>query len=227
MIPIPAVGLNVDMRNLRWSWPGYLTFGKSPKDEERKKGKKTTVDEQKSNSELGSKPVTGEETSLDALVAEGDTPCSDPLKEEGKVEVEVEVDTLSLADAMESENGHGGTSSTHSRTPSEAPPSPAARTIGPMSGDNAMPTAVRPPGPGAIFREGVDEMSHRPVSTGPLSPRSEEVPHPATSEPPPPPVTFSQTPVHLAPPGNPLRAIERRLYYLTVRHPSHTLFFKI
>ena len=224
-IPVPTVNLNVDMRNLKWNWPGYLTFGKNSKDKERQKGVKANVNEQKPGSEPESKPDAGGEgeASEDVLVAEGDTPCSDPPKEEEKVEVEVEVDTLSLADAMESENSRGGSSSAHSRAPSETPPSPTIRTIEPIPDDDATPTATQPPDPDAIL-QGVNEISQLPASTEPPSPGSEEGSHPVTSEPPPPPVMFSQTLVHLAPPGHPLRTTERRLYYLTVRHPPDTFF---
>lgn len=169
MIPIPAVGLNVDMRNLRWSWPGYLTFGKSPKDEERKKGKKATVDEQKSDSELGSKPVTGEETSLDALVAEGDTPCSDPLKEEGKVEVEVEVDTLSLADAMEFENGHGGTSSMHLRTRARHLHHPLPERLGPYRTMTQRPQRLNLPALAPFFEKKPTRCPIGPLPQAPFA----------------------------------------------------------
>ena len=135
---------------------------------ESKKGTKATVDEQKSDSGLGSKPVTGEEVSLDALVAEGDTPCSDPLKEEGKVEVEVEVDTLSLADAMESENGHGGTSSTHSRTPSEAPPSPLPERLGPYRTMTQRPQRLNLPVPAPFFEKEPTRCPIGPLPQAPL-----------------------------------------------------------
>ena len=219
-IPMPAVTLNVDVRNMKWNWPGYLTFGKNSKDKEKQKGGEAAVDEQKPDSELEPKPDTGGEgvASSDAPVAEGGVPSPGPLKEEEKVEVEVEVDTLSLADAMESEAGQGSGLNAHSPgdgTPNEAPPPLAVRAIGPTPDDDITPTAVRPPDPDPA-RQGDNEMSQRPPSTGSPSSSSEEELHPATSEPPPPLVTFSQTLVHLAPSGHPLRTTRRRLYYLTV-----------
>ena len=222
-IPMPAVGLNVDMRNLKWGWPGYLTFGKNSKDKEKHKNAKAVVDEQKPHSEPEPKPDAGEEggVSLSAPVAEGDTPGPNPPKGEEKVEVEVEVDTLSLADAIGSESGRGGSSNERSPdagTPSDTPPSPAARTVGPI--DDATPAAVQPPDPVPAFRGGANETPEQPTSTSPPSPSSEEELPPVVSESPPLPVTFSQTLAHLAPSGHPLQTTKRRLYYLTVRRSS-------
>ena len=225
-IPMPAVNLNVDVRNLRWSWPGYLTFGKNSKD--KPKITKAPVDVQKP--EL--KPETGGEggTPPDAPVVESNIPSSGPPKEEEKVEVEVEVDTVSLADAME-ENRHGEGSSKHSPaagTPSETPPQPAVGADGPNPDDGATPAAVPPVNPLPVFLEGLDGVSQEPASTTPPLPSPEEESLPTISEPPPPPVTLAQTFVHLAPPGHPLRTTKRRLYYLTVRFTVHVVFlFKI
>ena len=227
-IPMPAVTLNVDMRNLRWSWPGYLTFGKNTKDKEKRKSTKVPADEQKPDSKLEPKPDTGTEggTPSDAPVVEGENPSSDPPKEEEKVEVEVEVDTGSLADAME-ENRHGGSSSQHSPgagTPSESPPQPAVGTDGPPPDDDTTPAAVQSVDPVPVFPE-VDGVSQEPASTMPPSPSPVEEPLPIISEPPPPPVTLAQSLVHLAPPGHPLRTTKRKLYYLTVRRAFMCLFF--
>ena len=205
-IPMPAVNLNMDVRNLKWNWPGYLTFGKNSKDKEREKNGKVPGDEQ-------TKPDTdGGASSVDS-----DSPGADPPKEEEKLVVEVEVDTASLADAIGSENGRGGSSNEHSPgagTPSEAPSSPATRTI--------RPIAIQPTDPVTVLR-GVDETSQQPTSPGPPSP-SPEKELPPTISAPPPPVTFSQTTVHLAPPEHPLRTTKRRLYYLTVRRTSRVFF---
>lgn len=228
-IPMPAVTLNVDMRNMRWSWPGYLTFGKNSKDKEKRKNSKVPVDQQP-DPKLESKPdIGGEEVVLsDTPVTEGDIPNSEPPKEE-KVEVEVEVDTVSLADAME-ESGPGGSSNKHSPsacTPNEAPPPPVVGVVGPTLDENETPAMVQQTGPVPVFQEGVDEVSQEPDSISPpLSSPEEELP-PTISEPPPPIVEFSQTPVHLAPPGHPLRTTKRRLFYLTVRTISRRLFFRI
>jgi hypothetical protein len=223
-IPMPAVNLNMDMRNLKWNWPGYLTFGKNSKDKEKQKDVKVAGDEQKEpETELEPKPDTGGEgvASSGASVTDGDTPGSDPPKEEEKLVVEVEVDTASLADAMESENSRGGSSNGHSPgagTPSEALPLPATQTIGPLPDDDVTPTVVQPVDPVPLL-QGVDETSQQPTSIRSPSPIPEELP-PTISDPPPPPVTFSQTTVHLAPSEHPLRTTKRRLYYLTVRRPS-------
>ena len=225
-IPMPAVNLNMDVRNLKWNWPGYLTFGKNSKDKEKQKNAKVTGDEQKkSDTELESKPDTDGEGEASS-VTEGEVPGSDPQNEEEKLRLEVEVDTASLADAIESENIRGGSSNEHSpgvSTPSEAPPSPATRTIGPLSDDDATPTAVQPVDPVPVLR-GVDETSQQTSSTGRPSPSPKEELPPTVSEPPLPLVTFSQTPVHLAPLEHPLRTTKRRLYYLTVRRPSRAFF---
>lgn len=223
-IPMPAVNLNMDMRNLKWNWPGYLTFGKNSKDKGKQKNAKVAGDEQKKpDAELESKPDIGGERggSSSASVTDDDIPGSDLPKEEEKLVVEVEVDTASLADAMESENSRGGSSDEHSPgagTPSEAPPSPATRTIGPISDHDVTPIAVQLADPVTVLR-GVDETSQQPTSTRSPSPNLEEL-SPTISEPLPP-VTFSQTLVHLAPPEHPLRTTKRRLYYLTVRRPLH------
>ena len=220
-IPMPAVTLNVDVRNMRWSWPGYLTFGKNSKDKEKRKNSKVPVDQQKTDTKLEPKPDIGVEGGApsDTPVVEGDIPNSNPPKEEEKVEVEVEVDTLSLADAME-ESGPGGSSNQHSPgagTPNEAPPLPAVGTVGPTPDENPTPAVVRPTDPIPMFHDGVDEVSQEPDSISPpLSSPEEELP-PTISEPPPPLVEFSQTQVHLAPAIHPLRTTKRRLFYLTVR----------
>jgi len=227
-IPMPAVNLNMDVRNLKWNWPGYLTFGKNSKDKEKQKNAKVAGDEQnKPDTELESKSDTGGEAgaSSGASVTDSDIPGFDPPKEEEKPRVEVEVDTASLADAIESESIHGGSSNGHSPgagTPSEAPTSPATRTIVPISDDDVTPTAVQPVDPVPVLR-GFDETFQQPTSTRSPSPSLEELP-PTISELPPPPVTFSQTPVHLAPPEHRLRTTKRRLYYLTVRRPSRAFF---
>ena len=220
-IPMPAVTLNVDVRNMKWNWPGYLTFGKNSKDKEKQKGAEAVVDEQKSDSELEPKPDPRGEggTSSDVPLTEGDIPGSSPLKEGEKVEVEVEVDTLSLADAMESEAGHGRNSNAPSPgagAPSEIHPLLPVRVIGPLPDDDITPTAALPPDPDPVPREGDNETSQQPASTGSHSPSSVEELYPATSEPPPQLVAFSQTLVHLAPAEHPFRTTKRRLYYLTV-----------
>ena len=220
---MPAVSLNVDVRSLRWSWPGYLTFGKNSKEKEKRKNAKVPVEEQTPDP----KPDAGGEgvVSLDVSVAEGDGPGSDPPKEGEKVEVEVEVDTGSLADAME-ENGHGGSSNKHSpgvSTPNETPPPPTVRTVGSTPDDDATPTAVQPTDPVPVFQEGVDEVSEEPTSISPPSSSPEEELPPTVLEPLPPLIAFAQTPAHLAPPEHPLRTTKRRLYYLTVR-PDHRGF---
>ena len=225
-IPMPAVNLNVDVRNLKWSWPGYLTFGKNSKDKEKQKNASPVTDERNPDLKQEPKPDAGGEgrDPSGAPVADGDVPGSGPPKEEEKVGVEVEVDTVSLADAIESENIHRGSSNEHlpgTSTPSETPPSPATRTIVPD--DDATPTAVQQANPVPAPR-GVDEMSRQPTSASPPLPSPEELP-PTISEPPLPPITFSQTLVHLAPPGHPLRTTKRRLYYLTVCRPSRLCFF--
>ena len=227
-IPMPTVALNVDVRNMKWGWPGYLTFGKNSKDKEKQKGADTTADEQKPGSELGTKSDAGEEggASSDEAGVGGDVPGSDSSKEEEKVEVEVEVDASSLADAIESEGSHGRGSNAHSpgaSTPSESPPPLAVETIGPIPDHDVTPTAVRPPDPDPVSREEDNETSQQPPFTGSPSPGSEEL-RPATPEPAPPPATFSQTLVHLAPPGHPLQTTKRRLYYLTVRCPLRARF---
>ena len=227
-IPMPAVNLNMDVRNLKWNWPGYLTFGKNSKDKEREKSGKVSRDEQKKpDAELESKPDADGEGGASSV--DGDSPGADPPKEEEKLVVEVEVDTASLADAIGSENGRGGSSNEHSPgagTPSEAPSSPATRTIRPIP-DDVTPVAVQPADPVSVL-QGIYETSQQSTSTRPPSPSPEKELPPAISEPPspPPPVTLSQTTVHLAPLEHPLRTTKRRLYYLTVRRPSRVSFFK-
>jgi len=227
-IPMPAVNLNVDVRNLKWSWPGYLTFGKNSKDKEKQKNAKPVMDERNPNLQQESKPDAGGEgrDTSGTPVTDGDSPGSGPPKEEEKVGVEVEVDTVSLADAMESESAHRGNSDEHlpgTGTPSETPPSPATRTIGPVPDDDATPTAAQPANPVPAPR-GASDMSQQSTSTSPPSSSHEEGLLPTISEPPPPPITFSQTLVHLAPLGHPLRTTKRRLYYLTVRRPLRLCF---
>ena len=221
-IPMPAVNLNMDVRNLKWNWPGYLSFGKNSKDKEKQKKAKGGGGERTPGTEPESKSDTGEgETSSDTSVTYGDVSGSDPPNEGEKVGVEVEVDAVSLAEAMESENRLGGSSGEHSPgtgTPSEAPPSPAARTIRPISEEDATPTAVQPVD-AVPMPQRADEASHQPSPTRSPSTSPEELP-PNTSEPPPPPVALSQTPVHLAPPGLPLQTTKRKVYYLTVSHHS-------
>ncbi|KAF9777314.1 hypothetical protein BJ322DRAFT_1097135 [Thelephora terrestris] len=207
-IPMPAVHLNMDVRNLKWN----------SKDKEKQKNAKVVEDERKPDSELETKPDAGGErgTPLDAPVVGDDVPGSDPQKEEEKVEVEAEVDTVSLVDAMGSEISHGGSSNGHSPgsgTPGETPPSPATRTIAPPSEDDATPTAIQPVNPALDAQEGSNEASEEPTPTRPPSPNPVEMP-PAILEPTLPRVNFSQTLVHLAPLGHPLRTIKRRLYYL-------------
>ena len=224
-IPMPAVNLNMDVRNLKWNWPGYLTFGKNSKDKEKQKKLKGAGDEQEPDTEPESKSNTGGEgvDSPGAPVTD-DIPGSDSLKEEEKVEVGIEVDAVSLADAIESENIGGGSSNEHSPgicTPSEAPPSPATSTIGPIPDDSTTPTVVQPADPIPVSQE-IEETPQQSTSTDLPSLGPEELP-PTTSGPLPPPVTFSQTFVHLAPPEHPLRTTKRRLYYLTVRRPSRVL----
>ena len=222
-IPVPAVNLNMDMRNLKWGWPGYLTFGKNSKDKEKQKNAKATVDEPKPDSESETKPDGVEEgrTSSDTPVIGNGDPDPDPPEGGEKVGVGVEVDTASLADAMESENNHSGSSSEHSPgvcTPSEAPQSPTTGAIGPELEDDATPTAVQPSNHVPASQEEMKEIP-RQSTPGPPSPSPEELP-PAISEPPAPPVTFSQTMIYLAPPGRPLLTTKRRLYHLTVCRPS-------
>ena len=218
-IPMPAVNLNMDMRNLKWTWPGYLTFGKNSKDKGKQKKAKSRGDEWKPGAEPESKPDTGEEgTSPDTSVTDSDVPSSDPPNEGEKIGVEVEVDAVSLAEAMESENRHEGSSGEHSpgtSTPSEAHPSPAARTIRPTSDEDVTPTVVQDVD-GAPMS--CDETSHQSSPIRFPSPGPEELPA-NIPEALPPPVTFSQTPVHLAPPGHPLQTAKQKVYYLTVcRH---------
>lgn len=224
-IPIPAVTLNMDMRNLKWGWPGYLTFGKNSKDKDKLKNAKAAVDERKPDSDAASKPDTGGEgeTPSDAPAAEGDIPGPDPPKEGEKVAVEVEVDTVSLADAMESEGGHGESSNNHSSgvgTPGEILLPLVTSTVGPTTDDIPTPIAVQPADSIPASREGTDEISQHPTSPTSSSPIPEEELPPVIVEPPLAPVTFSQTLVHLAPPGHPLQTTKRRLYYLTVRRRS-------
>lgn len=217
-IPMPAVNLNMDMRNLKWTWPGYLSFGKNSKDKGKQKKAKSGGDERKSDAEPESKPDTGEEgTSSGTSVTDGDVPGSDPPNEGEKIGAEVEVDAVSLAEAIESENRHGGSSGEDSpgtSTPSEEHPSPAARTIRPISDEDTTPTMVQEVDTAPMS---CNETSDQPSSIRSPSPGPEELP-PNISEPLPPPVTFSQTPVHLAPPGYPLQTAKRKVYYLTVRH---------
>lgn len=228
-IPMPAVHLNMDMRNLKWGWPGYLTFGKNAKDKEKQGNAKVGADEPKYEPELEVKPDPGREIEVppdEPVVSDGVT-GPDPLKEEEKVgvEVEVEVDTASLADAIKSQNGHGGSNehSSGAGTPNEAPPSPAAGTINPVPEDDATPTAVQPVNSVPASQEGRKGVSQQPVFTGTPTSSPEELP-PTISEPPSPPVEFSQTLIYLAPRGDPLRTTKRKLYYLTVRLPSRVCF---
>jgi hypothetical protein len=219
-IPMPAVPINMDVRNLKWGWPGYLTFGRNPKDKEKQKNAKTGVDQLKHEPDPETKPDSGGEVvvSLDAPIVGNDVPDPHPPKEEEKVGVEVEVDAVSLADAIESQNNHGGSSnecSPGAGTPNETPPSPATRTIETVSEDDATPTAAQPVNPVPVSEEEIEGVSQRPISTRSPS-LSPEVLPPTISEPPPPPVTFSQTLVHLAPGKDPLRTTKRKLYYLTV-----------
>lgn len=218
----------MDVRNLKWGWPGYLTFGKNSKDKEKQRSAKVGEDKPKHEPELEAKRDPGSETGVppDAVIVGNDLLGSHPPNEEEKVEVEVEVDTVSLADAMESQNSHGGNSNEHSPgagTPSEAPPSPATRTIIPVPEDDVTPTAVQPVNSVPASQEGVEGESQRLTPTRTQTPSTEEFP-PTISEPPLPPVAFSQTLVHLALRGDPLRTIKRKLYYLTVCCPSRARF---
>lgn len=227
-IPMPAVHLNMDVRNLKWGWPGYLTFGKNSKDREKQKIAKVGTDDPKHEAEPEGKPDPARESGapLDAPIAGDDVPDSHPLKEEEKVEVEVEVDAVSLADAIESQNIHGGSSngsnecSPGAGTPSESPLTPATRAIEIVPEDDVTPIAVQPIDPLPVSPEEMGEVSQGPISTRTPSPDPEEPP-PTIFEPPLPPVTFSQTLVYLAPGRDPLRTTKRKLYYLTVCCPPH------
>lgn len=219
-IPMPAVHLNMDMRNLKWSWPGYLTFGKNSKDKEKQRNAKVGSDEQKYEQELEVKPDEGKERGVPS--DEAVVPGSHPPMEEEKV-VEVEVDTVSLADAMESQNIHRGSSnecSPGAGTPSDVPQSPATKANKPVPEEDTTPAVIRPV---PVYQEETEGMSQSPVS--PKTPTSgpEEL-QPTISEPALPPATFSQTLVHLAPGEDPLRTTKRKLYYLTVRRPLYTCF---
>lgn len=222
-IPIPAVNLNMDVRSLKWSWPGYLTFGKNTKDKNKQKNVGAATDEQKTDSELEAKSDVEGEGEMPSMPPAADNSV-DPTNVEEKVGVKIEVDAVSLADAMESENSYGGSSNEHSpgiSTPDEAAPSPATRTIVPGLEDDATPAVDLPTDLVPVTSEGEKETTRQDPSTRPPSPSPEE-PLPSISEPQLPPVTFSQTVVHLAPSGYPLQTTKRRLYYLTVRRPSRS-----
>ena len=227
-IPMPAVHLNMDVRNMKWGWPGYLTFKKNLKDKGKQKDAKVGAEDPKHEPDTEIKPDPGREGGVpsDAPVVDTDVSGSHPPKEEEKVGVQVEVDTVSLADAIESQNTHGGSSDERSPgagTPSEAPPLPVTRTIKVPPEDGEIPTAAQPVNPVPEFQEGAEGASQQPTSARTPSPSPEEL-LPTILEPPLPPITFSQTLVHLAPRDDPLQTAKRKLYYLTVRRPECVCF---
>ncbi|OBZ73855.1 Vacuolar fusion protein CCZ1 [Grifola frondosa] len=121
-IAMPSMNLSVDMRNLKWNWPGYLTFGKSA-----------------SSSKTPSIPPTpsphpGGDTSAASVPG-------DKIDEKGEMKLnpaEVEIDAESLREAIATDNVHGPSS----RAVSPAPP------VSPEIEEHSIQTSDDMPGTG-------------------------------------------------------------------------------
>ncbi|TCD71860.1 hypothetical protein EIP91_003203 [Steccherinum ochraceum] len=121
-------GMNIDMKHLKWSWPGYLTFGKSKSSSPSIPTTPVATDVVSPQPQAITKPSLSTEIKADEDIK--DTPQL--------VAPAVDVDTESLQDAISSEHPH----STRTTPPSlpSIEPSPASIPL-PLDDDLAFPAS--------------------------------------------------------------------------------------
>ncbi|EEB90537.1 hypothetical protein MPER_11241 [Moniliophthora perniciosa FA553] len=180
------IGIPTGNLNMKWGWPGYLTFGKSSQ-ARAAASPASSGQEQKDDR----KPET-EETDDKASVA------SQP--------VEAEVDKGALDYAMSSDNVHiGDRASVEGEKEVSTLGSPASVTISELDKESSSDSEV--------IRDLVDSSPEDAQKEGGSSvsvASSEPAPAPL-----PPPRQFSSTSVHIADPDNPLLTQRRKVYHLS------------
>ncbi|KAH9888958.1 hypothetical protein C8Q73DRAFT_766729 [Cubamyces lactineus] len=199
--PMPNMNLGLDMKNLKWAWPGYLTFGKSGNS-----AKASTV-------LAAPAPIPNFATTNDQKEDTG-TDKSNDLRPHGGASVQgretLEVDTASLLEAITTES-----IGSHTRA---ASPAPSALSHSSQLGDScdpagakniltpeANPSASSTPDNAQTGTSGAALGSFDPPTTSPTN--NTTTPRVTKS--------FLQALVHIASPSDPLATEKRRVLHLT------------
>ena len=156
-------GVNLDMRNIKWSWPGYLTFGKS----------------KSSNPSIPQTPLE------DSVTSKPQDPLHEQKEEEAKDVVpnaaqSVAVDTESLQDAMSSDHAH----STQSSSPARSLISSPAPALVSLHGEIAhcVSTPVPFPMTQDAFEGTTEESSGQNKASGAIQPQPQYVSQPSAED---------------------------------------------
>ncbi|KAI0372716.1 hypothetical protein BV20DRAFT_990959 [Pilatotrama ljubarskyi] len=205
---VPSMNLGLDMKSLKWNWPGYLTFGKSAPSSQASSVPQTPP---------AAAVVTAESARTQSSVT--GVAAEDGLKQDsghsGRKET-LDVDRASLLEAISTES-----IGSHTRP---ASPAPSALSKSSHLGE-------------AITQGAADDSSPVASGISPVQGNGETaggVEAAAGSSPTPPPVTtaeaipraapqFLRSPIHIAHPEDPLATERKRLLHLT--HDQCTVAF--
>ncbi|OSD02951.1 hypothetical protein PYCCODRAFT_1477255 [Trametes coccinea BRFM310] len=208
MPALPPMNLGLDMKNLKWTWPGYLTFGKS------NAGSKTSTTPQTPSAGTVVTPPTPSVADPPSTTAQEGLHPEAAAKDGSTKRETLEVDTASLLEAISTES-----MGSHTRAASPAPSTLSRSTQLPESsgkpageGASAGPSAASSPvheqGQGGEPESGAPQpgpMQQPPWSGG----TGESAPRPARE--------FLRAIVHLASESDPLATEKKRVLHLTHR----------
>ncbi|CDO75837.1 hypothetical protein BN946_scf184951.g35 [Trametes cinnabarina] len=196
---LPPMSLGLDMKNLKWTWPGYLTFGKS------NAGTKATPNPQTPPVAAVVTPATPDISKEERRGSTAQDTVQSDLSITGSTRETLQVDTASLLEAISTES-----MGSHTRAASPAPSTLSRSTQLPESGAK---------GEGASSPEGFSTTSS-PVQVPSQSDPKESLasePKPTQSETstPRPAHSFLRSIVHLAASTDPLATERKRVMHLT------------
>ncbi|KAK7056380.1 hypothetical protein VNI00_002934 [Paramarasmius palmivorus] len=180
---IPAINMNV---NMKWGWPGYLTFGK----QSQSRPSAESVASQTSPSKEEQKEIpTSEQDDKDDKASVSSHPA------------DAEVDKGALDDAMSSENVHvADQASVQQEHEASGVNSPESVTISELDKESSSDSEV--------MQELADSSREENENQG-----QDKLPSPPP--PPPPPRPFMMATVHIADPDNPLLTQRRKVLHLS------------
>lgn len=217
---IPPMNLNLDVRNIKWNWPGYLTFGKA--NSARPSVPTTPLEPSRSHSSAPSVNEQEEKPTATPPAAAMEDNKSDPRKDQPVI------DTESLQEAMESDGIHAHPSAESSPLPSPPVVTPLPEGVASPITEESSPdshlTAEETPLPDSSDDEKSDnsedhddtrlESSTDGLTVG--QPDTPPVVSPPPTPPPPEPLpSFLQTTVFLPEGDDPSNTARRKVLHLT------------
>ena len=192
MPPMPNMNFGLELKNVKWGWPAFPTFGKGG-------STKAPIDPSASSSHSNLESIVAEDPGATTPSApQPDVPTKLPTPARKDT---LDVDRASLLEAISTES-----IGSYTRAASPAPSSLSKSTQ--LGEEDPRPGETSPLEASPVEPQGQPSNAHLTVPANPPLPPSEEAPLLTRS--------FITSTVHLNPPDDPLRTEKKRVHHLTV-----------